>query len=314
MKSPDCQEWKMLAQRAPQRDAGEAFKSFTRQQDNQMAGNPQHSGATGAPEVTPEQGIKLIQKQISKGEELLKKQPHVSKVECEAWERVTGNYLEKAFGIGSPNVTSVMDIIKYDPAPAYGWSSEADRHRIRVLKQQFELMAGLVEVLASTTVVQDGKVPKPVAGQAGHRIFLVHGHDGTALQETARFLEKLGQEVIVLREQPNQGRTIIEKFENYADVGFAVVLLTGDDRGGTSAVTYKAQKPRARQNVVFEMGYFIGKLGRRCVCVLYRPGVEIPSDYSGVLYLELDMKGAWRLELAKELKSAGLDVDMNKAL
>ena len=73
-------------------------------------------------------------------------------------------------------------------------------------------------------------------------------------------------------------------------------------------------KARARQNVVFELGYFIGRLGRNRVCALYAEGVEIPSDYSGVVYTKLDASGAWRLELAKELKAAGLPVDMNLAL
>jgi predicted nucleotide-binding protein len=97
-------------------------------------------------------------------------------------------------------------------------------------------------------------------------------------------------------------------------VGFAVILLTADDRGGVKGAEYEKQQPRARQNVIFEFGYFIGKLGRNRVCALYAKGVEIPSDYSGVIYLELDDRGAWRLELAKELKAAQLPIDMNNAL
>jgi predicted nucleotide-binding protein len=150
--------------------------------------------------------------------------------------------------------------------------------------------------------------------KAGYRIFLVHGRDNQYLHETARFLEKLGPKVIILREKPNKGRTIIEKFEKYADVGYAVVLLTPDDRGGTAKTAYKNQKPRARQNVIFELGYFIARLGRDNVCALYRKGVELPSDYSGILYLELDEKGSWKLELARELTAADITVDMNKAL
>jgi len=143
---------------------------------------------------------------------------------------------------------------------------------------------------------------------------LVHGHDEAVLHETARFLEKLAQDIVILREQPHSGRTIIEKFEDYSDVGFAIVLLTPDDRAGIASAAYEEQKPRARQNVIFELGYFIGRLGRNRVCALYRPGGEIPSDYSGVLYVELDERGGWRLELAKEMKAAGLPIDMNKAL
>lgn len=97
-------------------------------------------------------------------------------------------------------------------------------------------------------------------------------------------------------------------------MGYAIVLLTADDRGGTTSTPYENQKPRARQNVIFELGYFLGKLGRNRVCGLYVPGVEIPSDHTGVLYVELDDRGAWRLALAKEMKAAGLPIDMNLAL
>jgi len=175
-------------------------------------------------------------------------------------------------------------------------------------------MKGLIEVLSTEVDLQHGNAINVHASVPGHKIFLVHGHDDATLHETARFLEKLDQEVIILREQPNQGRTIIEKFEDYADVGFAIVLLTSDDKGGPISAGVESQLPRARQNVIFEFGYFIGRLGRNRVCALYRQGVEIPSDYSGVLYQALDANGGWRLQLAKEIRAAGLNVDMNKAL
>ncbi|MEE8356570.1 MAG: nucleotide-binding protein, partial [Anaerolineales bacterium] len=100
------------------------------------------------------------------------------------------------------------------------------------------------------------------------KIFIVHGRDEEAKDSLARFLEKLGLEVIILHEQPNQGRTIIEKFEDYSDVGFAVVLLTPDDIGGRA--NDLELLPRARQNVVFELGFFIGALGRERVCALHK--------------------------------------------
>src|SRR3712207_124742 len=99
-----------------------------------------------------------------------------------------------------------------------------------------------------------GEVPHPAPSAAGRRVFLVHGHDEAVLHEVARFLERLEQDVIILREQPNQGRTIIEKFEEYAQVGFAIVLLTPDDRGGPLREAYERQQPRARQNVILELG------------------------------------------------------------
>jgi len=144
-----------------------------------------------------------------------------------------------------------------------------------------------------------------------NRVFVVHGHDQHMREATARLLSQLDLEPIILNEQPNSGRTLIEKFETYADVGFAVVLLTADDVGAAVGQRDDLQ-PRARQNVIFELGFFVGKLGRRRVCAVYQRGVEILSDFQGVAYIPIDEAGGWRYQVAKELKQAGLDVDMNK--
>jgi predicted nucleotide-binding protein len=116
-------------------------------------------------------------------------------------------------------------------------------------------------------------------------------------------LEKLQLEAIILHEQPDAGRTIIEKFVDCADeVGFAVVLLTPDDLGGSAlASTHVA---RARQNVIFELGYFAGKLGRGRVCLLRKGEVEIPSDLYGVIYTDMDAAEGWKIKLVRELKAA----------
>ena len=150
-----------------------------------------------------------------------------------------------------------------------------------------------------------------------NKVFIVHGHDESARETVARFLEKLQIEPIILHEQPNEGRTIIEKFEDYADVGFAVVLLTPDDVGA-SKDRRDDLEPRARQNVVFELGFFIGKLGRigklrrSRVCTLVKGSVETPSDYAGVGYTELDDAGGWKTKLVDELKAAGFVIDANR--
>jgi len=143
-------------------------------------------------------------------------------------------------------------------------------------------------------------------------VFLVHGHNQAIREMSARLLEKLGLRVIILNEQASASDTIIEKLERYADVHFAVVLMTADDVGGKKNPAGQVLQDRARQNVVLELGYFMGKINRRRVCVLYEKGVELPSDYYGVVYIELDNGGAWRYSLAKELKGAGLEVDLNK--
>ena len=118
---------------------------------------------------------------------------------------------------------------------------------------------------------------------------------------------------MVLHEQPNEGRTIIEKFEDFAHVRFAVVLLTPDDTGRLQADAGE-YRPRARQNVIFEFGYFIGKLGRERVCALVQGDLERPSDYDGVLYIQLDDSEGWKMRLVRELKSAGYDIDANRVL
>jgi len=154
---------------------------------------------------------------------------------------------------------------------------------------------------------------KTQTAQKGNRVFIVHGHDDNTKINVARFVEKLDLEAIILHEQASKGKTIIEKFEEYASNScFAIVLLTADDVGYPQQKENNA-KPRARQNVIFELGYFCGALSRKNVSVLYQEGVEIPNDYLGVVYTHLDEGGAWQLHLAKEMKSAGIDFDMNKA-
>ncbi|WP_447971969.1 TIR domain-containing protein [Nitrospira sp. Kam-Ns4a] len=270
----------------------------------------------GEPEVDPATGKRLLESQIEKGRVLLQSRP-LARDAYDQWELLTRNYLEKAFGRNSPNVSSVMDVGKYGAFPSTNAGEGFwENHRAKSLVTQLTRLEGLVELLGTELQLRgSGAIARTEAAQpAGHRVFLVHGHDEAASHEVARFLEQLDQDVIILREQPNKGRTIIEKFEDYTNVGFAIVLLTPDDKGGFVDAPGDSQRPRARQNVILELGYFLGRLGRSRVCALYVEGVEIPSDYSGVLYVKLDCGGGWRINLAKELKAAGLPVDMNKAL
>lgn len=143
------------------------------------------------------------------------------------------------------------------------------------------------------------------------KVFIVHGHDDWAREAVARFLERIGLEAIILHEQANQGRTVIEKVVAHGDVGFAVVLLTPDDEGCTKG---GALQPRARQNVLLELGFFIGRLGRDKVCALKRGSLEIPSDFAGVVWEEMDVNGAWKQSLSRELEAAGYELDWNKVM
>ena len=143
------------------------------------------------------------------------------------------------------------------------------------------------------------------------KIFVVHGNNETVKQTVARTLVNIGLNPIILAELPDKGRTVIEKFENEGnDVGFAVVLLTADDKGRKNKA--RTMQSRARQNVVFEMGYFMALLGRERVMLLLQPGVEEPSDLKGVVYTPLDKDCAWKYSLIKEMKACGYNVDANK--
>lgn len=142
-------------------------------------------------------------------------------------------------------------------------------------------------------------------------VFIVHGHDNELKETVARFLEKIRLNPIILHEQPNEGNTIIEKFERHSNVGFAVVLMSPDDLGNSKDKIDELNN-RARQNVIFELGYFFGKLGRQNVCALIKGNIERPTDYDGIIYIGFDNSNGWKMLLAKELKNAGLDFDGNK--
>jgi len=175
-----------------------------------------------------------------------------------------------------------------------------------------ELLNRVVSRLAGSSVSLQTPAPEQ---RPTKRVFIVHGHNDAIKESVARFVEKLGLAAIVLHELPNEGKTIIEKFESNSQVDYAVVLLTADDEGSARRSRGVSEmSPRARQNVVFELGFFSAKLGRSRVAVLYEEGVEIPSDFSGILYIPIDASGVWRFQLAKELKTAGLRVDLNAAL
>ena len=144
-------------------------------------------------------------------------------------------------------------------------------------------------------------------------MFIVHGHNEDKKNTVARYIEQLGLKPIVLHEQPNKGKTIIEKFEDFSDVSFAIVLLTSDDLG-CDKESFKSNdfKYRARQNVIFELGFFVGKLGRQKVCALYEEGVDVPSDYKGVIYIPF--KGNWKVSVARELKASGINIKVGNIL
>ena len=195
--------------------------------------------------LPPDQAAKLLRTQYEKGKVLLDNRP-IASADENTWNIVTCDVLESAFGSASPNLRSFKAVT----FPGLGGGNEKtwEEDRARDTGERLKILEGLIELLESKAQVTAQNTNVKAEPTFGNKVFLVHGHDEAALYETARFLQSLDLEVIVLREQPNKGRTIIEKFIDYSDAGFAVVLLTGDDRGGTTAGSYEEQKPRARQN------------------------------------------------------------------
>jgi|ERR1035437_654351 hypothetical protein len=177
------------------------------------------------------------------------------------------------------------------------------------------LQRGLAVLLRARPVVsflRDTPGVLPPKPNNTKKVFIVHGHNDTLKNAIAHLISRLGLEPIILHEQANKGRTIIEKFLDHSDVGFAVVLLTPDDKGGLASDSPDKYKFRARQNVIMELGFFLGRLGRERVAAIFASGVEMPSDYSGVLFLPYDDAGTWQFSLAKEIRAAGIPVDLNK--
>ena len=153
---------------------------------------------------------------------------------------------------------------------------------------------------------------KPKISMDKSKVFIVHGHDDAAKEAVARFVEKIGLEAIILHEQASSGKTIIEKIEEYTNVGFGIVLYTPCDVGALQGQEKDDLKPRARQNVVFEHGYLIGKIGRENVCALVKGDIETPNDISGVVYIKMEGEKEWKYKVADEMKESGYNVDLTK--
>jgi predicted nucleotide-binding protein len=175
--------------------------------------------------------------------------------------------------------------------------------RLESIKERLDLYDEPAHAIA--TARQRSHTPS-----SSRKVFVVHGRDDQSKEAVARTLERLNLEAVILHEQAAQGRTLIEKFEVHSDVAFAIVLLTPDDIGYPHDEPAKAQ-PRACQNVVLELGFFLGRLGRDKVCALKRGDVEAPSDIDGLEYIPMDDGGAWRFHMAGEIANVIDGVDLN---
>lgn len=218
-----------------------------------------------------------------------------------AWYSKAERFLVKRFGQESFEYKNFKGI-RFTPSVASSNTDYSQKCKQGLVAMGLIFQSYLDEMDESSSSTETTETPDTYK-----KIFIVHGHDGELKQSVARIIEKQGIDAIILSEQANQGRTIIEKFEDYSDVDGAICLFTADDYG--KAKKDSVEQLRARQNVVLETGYFMGKLGRNRIVILADDGVEMPSDLSGVVYTNTDN---WQIDLLKEMKAMGYTIDFNK--
>lgn len=266
--------------------------------------------------VTLDEARRKISEQIEKGRAIKAIKPnswddlHVAEGQAFKWREYTRNILRSVFV--DESACNSFARMTSNAAP---WSMLPQA--IAILNRNMDRdLTRLESILESLDfAVEPSDYSRPVEreveeGMMDARVFVVHSRTETR-QSVARVIEKLGLKAIILEEQATVGlSTLLEKIERYSDVQYAVVLMTPDDVGGLRG---DAPRERARQNVIFELGYFAGRLGRGNVCLMKANDLEIPSDLGGVGYIPLN-SGGWEMKLAKELKNSGLSVDVNKLI
>ena len=224
----------------------------------------------------------------------------------QAWKTKAERFLIKKYGENSREHTKFSRT--YFSIGIYG-STTPNSESIHFCQEGLKKTEAIFQTYLEEIAEEDASMPTIVQPMNFEKVFIVHGHDGELKQSVARIVEKQGINAVILTEQANQGKTIIEKFENYSDVGGAICLFTADDFGRSKKENTDCV--RARQNVVFETGYFIGKLGRKHIFILADEGVEMPSDLDGVVCTNTVN---WQFELLKEMKAMGYTVDLNLLL
>lgn len=222
-----------------------------------------------------------------------------------AWQTRVSGAIKRLFGAD----TAPMDMLKAGlGVHLLGWGP--DKFRLAQSYLLGALMAAR-DVLEEDTFSELLDADASAPGKFSNEVFIVHGHDDQSKADLETLLKELGLEPIVLHRKPDQGQTIIEKFEKHSQVGYAFVLLTADE---IAYLASQEEKPdderikevRARPNVIFEFGYFVGKLGRPRVCCLYKGNVTVPSDISGLLYNKFNMSiDEVAYSITKELKASG---------
>ncbi|WP_229720444.1 TIR domain-containing protein [Winogradskyella helgolandensis] len=254
---------------------------------------------------------------INKGETLFRKEISDKESfdnfeeEYKLWDNYNSQFLSNAFNDAFNTYSSTYYSIEVSSLNYTRYNRPSPDKLKKILLQK--KLANLNFILAKAHMIKTKHEPvnsKKLTDNKS-KVFIVHGHDEEAKTKTARFVEKLGFEAIILHEQASSSMSIIEKIEEYSNVGFGIVLYTPCDIG-SKQIENPELKSRARQNVVFEHGFLIGKIKRENVCALVKGDVELPNDISGVVYIQLDNADSWKYTIAKEMKASGYDIDMNK--
>jgi len=267
---------------------------------------------TTPPSLPADQALQLLRRQRQRADELLARD--AAETEIQTWTETTSDALIRALGSDHRLLMTFHGAgirLTYTHADSDDETArEFVRERLPHLDSAIQILEGQVEQIGPD---QPALAPAP----ARSTVFIVHGHDDALRQQVARWLKenlRTGLAAVLLDEQPSEGRTLIEKFEHYAaQAAYVVVLMTADDLGGTKRQPGESEatllgrlQARARQNVVFELGYFAGHLGRSHVALLYEEGVEYPSDVRGIVHIPADAGGGWKERLRTELRAAGL--------
>jgi predicted nucleotide-binding protein len=267
--------------------------------------------------------VEKLQLRISKGEELFERkvnsQPELKVLQSDysEWTDYNSELLKQSFTPPNNEYKSSYDdsgkfIGLYDSDHSAAKQLENLKERINSKVSNLKKLNTKSELLKSEISEEEVETVAVTKKEINKtEVFIVHGHDETAKTKTARFIQQLGFKPIILHEQASGSKTVIEKIEAYSNVGFGIILYTPCDVGSKKQ-EHLDLKNRARQNVVFEHGFLIGKIGRENVCALVKDEIETPNDISGVVYVKMDDDDAWHLKIAKELRNSGYEVDMNK--
>lgn len=220
---------------------------------------------------------------------------------------VTGLKAGRAIGSRRDRANAIIEYALANPSATTAENSMFSAFIVRTAAKRREESGDILDASAVQTSIAEPvstKSQSPSDDRMPNRVFIVHGQNDAARTAVVEVLKKVGLEAIILHEQPNMGRHLLTKFIEEADlITFAIVLMTDDDVGSLKGGSLA---PRARQNVILELGYFLSHLGQQRICALITPGLETPSDFDGIVYIRIDNAGEWQGELLRELGAAGM--------